>query len=366
MGNYTYAYANPSDLTHIGSIWELVTPNAKASTNLMDKNSTINVIYYPQYKDKELVKKSAEEKYKEQLKFFREEINKLSLDVEVDIDSSEFRALVFRYAFESPEGIDLVDFVKFIDRYENNDVNQELNDKVKQFENAVSITEINRIKEELISLMPANQTKSTQLPATDSFLETNNTINSLSGYSPSSAVSYAKQWWNKTNNTGYPYYAKEAGQSQTDNTMWDPDGSLGGKTRRGWNDCTNFVSQCLYAGGASQIGHESGPYSSTSWYYEDFFLSKPSYTWGGAQNFYNFWSWRVGVKSYASSVEAGDPISIDFDGDGSIDHTVIVTRLGTTGNYATAYITQHTYDKFEEKSVKNLYDSGYTIYIYDI
>lgn len=74
----------------------------------------------------------------------------------------------------------------------------------------------------------------------------------------------------------------------------------------------------------------------------------------------------MGVKSYASSVEVGDPISIDFSGDGSIDHTVIVTRLTSPGNYATAYITQHTSDKFEEKTLKNLYDNGYKIYIYDI
>lgn len=365
IGNFSYVYANQLAVAENDCIWELETPNIPSAADNTLISNMLDVSYYPQYKFMDEVKKAAEEKYKYQLKYFEQEINKSNLNVKVDIDSPEFRNLVFSYAFETPDGIELADFIKFIDLYENRDMNQLINEKVNEYITATETSDINKIESELRSLLPANNNISTQVEMDNNAMY-NMSANALSNYSPSLAANYAKQWWNRTNNTGYPYYARQAGQSDSDNTMWDPVGSLEGKTRRGWNDCTNFVSQCLYAGGASQIGQESGPYSSTSWYYEDFLLSKPSYSWGGAQNFYSFWSWRVGVKSYASSVEVGDPISIDFSGDGSIDHTVIVTRLTSPGNYATAYITQHTSDKFEEKTLKNLYDNGYKIYIYDI
>ncbi len=54
------------------------------------------------------------------------------------------------------------------------------------------------------------------------------------------------------------------------------------------NDCTNFVSQCMHAGGWSQI---KGWYQSNSvWWYTGgiFGVRAASYTWAAAQNFFNF------------------------------------------------------------------------------
>lgn len=263
IGNFSYVYANQLAVAENDCIWELETPNIPSAADNTLISNMLDVSYYPQYKFMDEVKKAAEEKYKYQLKYFEQEINKSNLNVKVDIDSPEFRNLVFSYAFETPDGIELADFIKFIDLYENRDMNQLINEKVNEYITATETSDINKIESELRSLLPANNNISTQVEMDNNAMY-NMSANALSNYSPSLAANYAKQWWNRTNNTGYPYYARQAGQSDSDNTMWDPVGSLEGKTRRGWNDCTNFVSQCLYAGGASQIGQESGPYSSTS------------------------------------------------------------------------------------------------------
>ena len=51
------------------------------------------------------------------------------------------------------------------------------------------------------------------------------------------------------------------------------------------NDCTNFVSQCLSAGGKDQVGSVINRPNDDVWFYGSF-EATTSYTWGGAQNLY--------------------------------------------------------------------------------
>lgn len=54
------------------------------------------------------------------------------------------------------------------------------------------------------------------------------------------------------------------------------------------NNCTNFVSQCLFAGGMSYIG--SNRKSTDSWFYKTTLgLYNASYSWGGATSFAKHW-----------------------------------------------------------------------------
>jgi hypothetical protein len=180
----------------------------------------------------------------------------------------------------------------------------------------------------------------------------------ISSYGGSGAATYAQTWWNKTNNTDYPYYAEYYGQSTSTNNLNDlPSGASGqSNPRRGWNDCTNFISQAIYEGGVEMI--QSGwllPHQNVdNWYYTD---SKPSHTWGGAPNFYQHFSARAGVASSSGLLQVGDAISVDFTGDGSCDHTIIITYA--TGTYTNQqYVTYHTTDSKETRTLSYFYDTA--------
>ncbi|QBJ70232.1 hypothetical protein C3496_25220 [Bacillus anthracis] len=148
-------------------------------------------------------------------------------------------------------------------------------------------------------------------------------------YNPSAAVSYALKWANSVN----PKY-----------------GTFGGKG----GDCTNFVSQALFAGGipmkevfqSGQIPPILG--GSANWYSVEATVGrKLSATWVNVGLFYDFWSSRV-VKVtktwspmqvyYGSS--PGDVIQYQYAGGGTKWHSLMVTGKDT--NKRTIYISQHS------------------------
>ena len=162
------------------------------------------------------------------------------------------------------------------------------------------------------------------------------------GYDNIAARDYAYKWWNGRN----PLYAYKNGCKVTDKSCW--------------NDCTNFVSQALYAGGM-KMKQGSSYTSSSSWSYG----VVPSHTWGGAQNFYLHWKSRAGVASSVSDLQTGDAVNADFDNDGDMEHTAIITK--NTGSASSQkYLTQHTDDKKETTTLANWYNSGYKVYGYEL
>ena len=101
------------------------------------------------------------------------------------------------------------------------------------------------------------------------------------------------------------------------------------------NDCTNFVSQCMFAGGWQQVG--------VWWQYQDpnkwFFMPKRSltpysYTWTSARHFESFItrSGRGGLVNDWRQLRPGDVIVADWgpgavapgSTDGTGDHVMIV------------------------------------------
>ena len=140
--------------------------------------------------------------------------------------------------------------------------------------------------------------------------------------------------------------------------------------RRGWSDCTNFVSQCLSYGGFKY--RKSGLFlphrQSKNWYYDN---GKPSHTWGGANNFYQHWKSRAGIAKTSDLLTAGDVISVDFTKDGDIDHTAIITSNINNTNES-KLLTQHSIDRSEFLptgdyfSLAYLYSQDYKIYGYEM
>lgn len=116
-----------------------------------------------------------------------------------------------------------------------------------------------------------------------------------SRYNRLEAVKYAERWWNAYN----PQY-----HHFTDN-------------------CTNFISQCLKAGGAPMHG---APQRDKGWWYSG---DNWSYSWAVAHSMRWYLSGATnGLTAKeverASDLQPGDIICYDFDGDGHWEHNTIV------------------------------------------
>ncbi|SDK48111.1 amidase domain-containing protein [Sediminibacillus albus] len=117
-------------------------------------------------------------------------------------------------------------------------------------------------------------------------------------YDRRAAVQYAERWWNEYN----PNYKEFA------------------------VDCTNYISQCLAAGGAPMRGM---PNKGEGWWYQG---DSWSYSWAVAHSLRWYLSGSTqGLKGRemekASDLSPGDVICYDFQGDGRWDHnTIVVTK----------------------------------------
>ncbi|MEW6724672.1 MAG: amidase domain-containing protein [Bacillota bacterium] len=136
---------------------------------------------------------------------------------------------------------------------------------------------------------------------------------SPTAYDRPGAAAYALAWWNRRN----PKYKD-----------WTTAGG----------DCTNFTSQCLHEGGQARM-------DPPAWYYYSASAWAPSWIVADAQNRYllrpaPIRGPRASLRERASELELGDLIHYDFQGDGRIDHTAIVTGF----IYGLPLITQHTVD----------------------
>jgi len=124
------------------------------------------------------------------------------------------------------------------------------------------------------------------------------------------AVQYAESWWNSYN----PAY------------------------RTFEVDCTNYVSQCMHAGGAPMRG---GPNREEGWWYTD---TNWSFSWAVAHSL----RWYLAGSEaglMAREVEQpeelgpGDVICYDFEGDGRWDHNTIVVA---NDMYGAPLVNAHT------------------------
>jgi hypothetical protein len=238
-----------------------------------------------------------------------------------------------------------------MDLYENYAKNERLIDYKNKLNQRVQLSEDEAI--ELIELLPIPSTEpSTQGNEAPISARSTESASDLSiaaaanGYDYIAARDYAYQWWDGRNPTYSTYYAEEYGCEPEDEC---------------WNDCTNFVSQALYAGGMKFTPGTSVT-SYTAW---QFGPLMPTYTWGGAHNFYLHWKWRAGVAASVTDLQTGDAVNADFDNDGDIQHTAIITK--NTGNYNNnKYLTQHTVDRKETSTLQDWYSAGYTVYGYEI
>jgi hypothetical protein len=115
-------------------------------------------------------------------------------------------------------------------------------------------------------------------------------------YNREAAVRYANTWWD-SRNPAFPAFDV---------------------------DCTNFISQCLLAGGAPMHGY---PNRGNGWWLQG---GTWSFSWSVAHSLR--WYLATSKKgltatqvSTAQELGLGDVIAYDFEGDGRFDHSTIVT-----------------------------------------
>lgn len=130
-------------------------------------------------------------------------------------------------------------------------------------------------------------------------------------YDRNAVVVYAREWALKRNPAFYDFQ------------------NIGG-------DCTNFASQCIYAG--SKIMNYTPVYG---WYYRS--LSDRSASWTGVEYLYNFLISNTSVGPYAREVsqeeiQPGDIIQLGI-ANGDFYHTLVVTATSPE-----ILIAAHTYD----------------------
>lgn len=132
-------------------------------------------------------------------------------------------------------------------------------------------------------------------------------------YNRTAAKNYANQWWGPNNSNYNPAY---------------PSCNCCG------GDCTNFVSQCLKAGGwTTNTTWKSGsscPNTSSAWKYGPSWIN------------YAINSGRVYAACYPdNALLIGDVMQIDWEGNGSLDHTLIVTNRTVVNGVVKIYLSAH-------------------------
>lgn len=124
-------------------------------------------------------------------------------------------------------------------------------------------------------------------------------------------------------------------------------------------DCTNFVSQCIYAG-LGQMNYSKN----NGWYYINGNNKSPS--WTGVEFLYQFLTTNrgtgpIGKQTSINHLEVGDVIQLSFR-HGVFSHSLIVVQKGT--NIYNTLIAAHTYDTFGKSVHEYSYSEYRCIHVY--
>ena len=134
-------------------------------------------------------------------------------------------------------------------------------------------------------------------------------------YDRNSALAYAKKWALARNPKYYNF---------------DP---VGG-------DCTNFVSQCLFAGSKKMNYY--------GWHYNNGYDKSPF--WSGVEFLYNFLIKNNGygprgIVTTSDIIKFGDIAQLSFDGN-HFEHNLFIVDVGTDNSLNNISVATHTFDTF--------------------
>ncbi|MEU6491967.1 amidase domain-containing protein [Streptomyces sp. NPDC046984] len=159
---------------------------------------------------------------------------------------------------------------------------------------------------------------------------------SATGYDYKAMAAYAQKYWSKYN----PDYPDFNGQG------------AGG-------DCTNFVSQSLKAGGWKHVpGYTSDfhKWFGNSEIQSDSFIGVNEFSWFALS------SKRVTSLANVYQMDVGDVLQMDFDKDGSKDHSMIVTSRNSQGVPYVTYHSTNTYNRSVASIIASYPSAAYYAY----
>lgn len=128
-------------------------------------------------------------------------------------------------------------------------------------------------------------------------------------------------------------------------------------------DCTNFASQCIFAGsGIMNYNKVKG------WYYNSANDKSPS--WTGVDFLYNFLVNNKSVGPHGKivqidEVDIGDLVQLSFDGN-VFSHSLIIVKIKYPISINNTFVAAHTYDVFEKEIGKYSFKKIRFINIEDI
>jgi Putative amidase domain len=130
-------------------------------------------------------------------------------------------------------------------------------------------------------------------------------------------------------------------------------------------DCTNFVSQAMRAGGWTDV---AGFYTLNYvwWFTSKWSYPSQSHTWINAHLWFTFISSRprATLARNVRDLVPGDVLQADWDRDGRIDHSMIVTKKDSFGNIYLTYHSTNTVDKPFSSLPTNATYYGWRLYSY--
>lgn len=149
-------------------------------------------------------------------------------------------------------------------------------------------------------------------------------------YDRGAAVAYARRWALERNRAYYDFE------------------NIGG-------DCTNYASQCLYAG--SRIMNDTPV---TGWYYRS--LNDRAAAWTGVEYLYRFLVNNRSVGPYArevaqNEVQPGDIVQLGRS-NGEFYHSPVITAVAPT-----MLVCAHTYDALDRPLSSYIYDRARFLHI---
>ncbi len=126
-------------------------------------------------------------------------------------------------------------------------------------------------------------------------------------------------------------------------------------------DCTNFASQCLFAG--------SSVMNYPAWYY--YSLNDRSPSWTGVEFLYDFLIKNRGVgprgeERGIEDISRGDIIQLDFEGEGRFSHTLVVVKADYPITPAGILIAAHTNDSLNRPLDSYSFRKARFIHIKDV
>lgn len=160
----------------------------------------------------------------------------------------------------------------------------------------------------------------------------------IKNYDRNSAVSYAQKWAFSRNPKYYNFDL------------------IGG-------DCTNFVSQCIYAG--SKIMN----YNKTNgWYYKNGNEKSPS--WTGVEFLYNFLINNTGIGPSGEEIspmqlKIGDIAQLSFSGQ-KFEHSLLIVNISDINDLSQIYIASHTLDSYNKPISKYNFEKIRFIHIKNV